>query len=134
MPQKIVDLLTKGIEANITDRFRRGNLICLSADSNLIATGDIHGHVRNFQRIVTFADLANNPDRHVVFQEIIQETPAACGGEELKPAQVSERHVLPEVLHGRLPCICARYSTKDSGEKAEGFFIILYRHCHVINP
>lgn len=71
MPQTIIDLLNKGAEANRTDRFRRGNLISLPAEGTLIATGDIHGHTRNFERIFAYADLAGNPDRHLVLQEII---------------------------------------------------------------
>jgi hypothetical protein len=76
MPQTIVDLLNKGIEANNADSYRRDNLICLPAVGGLILTGDLHGHRRNFERIVAFADLASNPDRHVVLQEIIH------GGQE----------------------------------------------------
>ena len=53
-----------------------GNVIVLPSKGTLIATGDIHGHCRNFERIVTRANLANNPDNHVMFQEIIH------GGEE----------------------------------------------------
>jgi len=71
MPQAIIDLLKRGTEANNADRFRRGNLIYLPADGTLVATGDIHGHRRNFERIVTFGDLDNNPDRHIILQEII---------------------------------------------------------------
>ncbi|MFZ2148916.1 MAG: metallophosphoesterase [Sedimentisphaerales bacterium] len=80
MPQTIVDLLNKGIEAGNTDKFRRGNLIHLPADGSLIITGDIHGHRRNFERIVAFADLANNPDRHIVIQEIIHGGPEDSQG------------------------------------------------------
>jgi len=81
MPQTIVDLLNKGIEANNTDKYRRENLISLPAEGDLIITGDLHGHLRNFERIVAFADLANNPDRHVVLQEIIHGGPEdALGG------------------------------------------------------
>jgi hypothetical protein len=75
MPQAIIDLLKRGAEANNTDRFRRGNLIYLPTDGTLVATGDIHGHRRNFERIVTFADLDNNPDRHIILQEIIHGGP-----------------------------------------------------------
>ena len=80
MPQTIIDLLNKGIEANDADRFRVGNLIHLPADGNLIMTGDIHGHRRNFERILAFADLANNPDRHIVLQEIIHGGPEDSEG------------------------------------------------------
>ncbi len=75
MPQTIIDLLNKAAEANNADNFRRGNLIHLPAEGSLIVTGDIHGHRRNFERIVAFADLAKNPDRHIVLQEIIHGGP-----------------------------------------------------------
>ena len=71
MPQTIIDLLNRGVQANHEDLFRQGNVICLGAHGTLIATGDLHGHKRNFERIVKFSDLANNPDRHVLLQEII---------------------------------------------------------------
>ena len=80
MPQTIIDLLNKGIEANDADKFRVGNLIHLPADGSLIMTGDIHGHRRNFERILAFADLANNPDRHIVLQEIIHGGPEDSEG------------------------------------------------------
>ena len=80
MPKTIIDLLKKGAEANHADKFRQGNLIYLPADVHLIASGDIHGHRRNFERIVTFADLANHPDRHVVLQEIIHGGPEDAEG------------------------------------------------------
>jgi len=80
MPQTIIDLLEKGVEANKADRFRRGNLIVLPAETRLIITGDIHGHRRNFERILAFADLANNPSRHIVLQEIIHGGPQDSEG------------------------------------------------------
>lgn len=75
MPQTIIELLNKGTQANSTDKFRRGNLIQLPAQGELIITGDLHGHCRNFERAVAFADLAAHPDRHIVFQEIIHGGP-----------------------------------------------------------
>ena len=75
MPQKILDSLNAGIQLLREDKFRRGNLISLPAVGNLIVTGDIHGHRRNFERICTFADLDNNPDNHVLLQEIIHGGP-----------------------------------------------------------
>lgn len=71
MPQTIIDLLNEAIQTNHQDAFRRGNLICLPARGSLVASGDIHGHRRNFEKILAYADLANNPDRHIVLQEII---------------------------------------------------------------
>jgi len=69
-------LLRRAAEANNAEKCRRGNLVRLPAEGSLIVTGDLHGHRRNFERIVAYADLENNPDRHLVFQEVIH------GGEE----------------------------------------------------
>ncbi len=80
MPQTIIDLLSRGIKASKADKFRRGNLIHLPAEGSLTIAGDIHGHRRNFERIVAFADLANNPDRHIVLQEIIHGGPEDSQG------------------------------------------------------
>jgi hypothetical protein len=80
MPHKITELLNSGIEANQKDKFRQGNLIRLPAHGDIVITGDIHGHRRNFERIVAFADLANHPDRHIVLQEIIHGGPEDLQG------------------------------------------------------
>jgi len=80
MPQTTIDLLNRGIQANQTDRFRRANLICLPAQGSLVVGGDIHGHRRNFERLVTHARLADHPDRHLVLQEIIHGGPEDGAG------------------------------------------------------
>jgi hypothetical protein len=80
MPQTIIDLLNAGTQANHANKYRRNNLICLPAEGSLILTGDLHGHCRNFERITAFADLANNPDRHIVLQEIIHGGPEDANG------------------------------------------------------
>jgi len=80
MTQTIIDLLSDGIKASNADKFRRGNLIHLPAEGSLTIAGDIHGHRRNFERVVAFADLANNPDRHIVLQEIIHGGPEDSQG------------------------------------------------------
>jgi hypothetical protein len=76
MPQTIIDLLKKGTEANHADKFRRANVVRLPGDGSLILTGDLHGHRRNFEKIVSFADLASHPARHILFQEVIHGGPA----------------------------------------------------------
>ncbi len=75
MPEVVTDLMGKGIKANYADRFRDVNLVRLPACGDLVITGDIHGHRRNFERILAFAELDNRPDRHVIFQEIIHGGP-----------------------------------------------------------
>jgi len=103
MPQTIIDLLNKGSEANRADRFRRGNLISLPAEGTLIATGDIHGHTRNFERIFAYADLAGNPDRHLVLQEIIhggpEDTEGGCLSYKILFEAVRRKIDFPDRIH-----------------------------------
>jgi hypothetical protein len=80
MPQTTIDLLNRGIRANQTDRFRRANLICLPAAGSLVIGGDLHGHRRNFERLITRAQLAGHPERHLVLQEIIHGGPEDGAG------------------------------------------------------
>ena len=75
MPEKIVELLNKGMEANNADKFRQGNLIRLPSHGSVIITGDLHGHRRNFERIVALANLGQNKNTHVILQEIIHGGP-----------------------------------------------------------
>jgi hypothetical protein len=93
MPNKTTELLNKGMEANHADKFRRGNLICLPSHGSAVLTGDIHGHRRNFERIVAFADLAHNPETHVILQEIIH------GGPEDKEGGCLSYKLLFDVVH-----------------------------------
>ena len=75
MPQESIQLCQTGAELNRSCRYRQGNLIQLPDVGRVIVAGDLHGHLRNFERIVKMADLANNPDTHVVLQEIIHGGP-----------------------------------------------------------
>ena len=80
MSQTVVNLLKAGVEANTTDKYRRDNVIFLPAVDNVIIAGDLHGHRRNFERILTYADLYNNHSRHLILQEIIHGGPQDSEG------------------------------------------------------
>lgn len=103
MPQTVIDLLNQGTEANNADKFRRGNLIRLPAGGDLIVTGDLHGHRRNFERTIAFADLASNPDRHVILQEIIhggpEDTEGGCLSYRLLFDVVRYKVSFPDQVH-----------------------------------
>jgi hypothetical protein len=71
MSQAVIDLLNKGTEANASDLYRHGNLVRLPGPGSIVITGDIHGHRRNLERVMNYANLDENPDRHVILQEII---------------------------------------------------------------
>ncbi len=67
----MIELLEKGIDLNYSSKYRKGNVIHLPATGTVVISGDLHGHRRNFERIVSFADLESNPDTCVIFQEIL---------------------------------------------------------------
>ena len=71
MPQKTIKTLKDAAKANIHDTLREGNIIRLPKNGKVILSGDIHGNQRNFQRLVKFADIENNPKTHLILQEII---------------------------------------------------------------
>lgn len=50
---------------------RRGHTLKLEGCTEVLAAGDLHGHVAHFQALLKLADLANNPTRHFVLQEVI---------------------------------------------------------------
>ncbi len=50
---------------------RRGHTVTLEDCTSVLVAGDLHGHVAHFQTMLALADLANNPNRHFVLQEII---------------------------------------------------------------
>jgi hypothetical protein len=50
---------------------RHGHLIELQDCTEILVAGDLHGHVGHFQVMLKEADLANNPTRHFVLQELI---------------------------------------------------------------
>jgi len=75
MAQPIIDLLNNGTKANKSDQYLHGNLISLPSQGSLVISGDLHGHRRNFEKINSYADLENNPERHLIFQEIIHGGP-----------------------------------------------------------
>jgi len=75
MSQQTIELCKKAEQINYSAKYRSGNVTTLPADGELIVAGDLHGHRRNFEKIVSFADLENNPQTHVVLQEILHGGP-----------------------------------------------------------
>ena len=63
--------LKAGANLNTSDPLRNGNMLCFPGEGDMVVAGDLHNHERNFQRIQKYADLDNNPLRHVILQELI---------------------------------------------------------------
>jgi len=68
----IIDTYEKAAEANLDTVGRAGNVVELDPETaeDVMITGDLHGHRRNFNLIQKTADLDQNPRRHLVLQEV----------------------------------------------------------------
>jgi predicted phosphodiesterase len=71
MYQEVIDICRSAAKINQTDPLRKGNIVRLGTEGIVIVAGDIHGHRRNFERIITKANLQDNPNTHIVIQEIL---------------------------------------------------------------
>lgn len=68
---------------NREDALLTGATLRMPNFGQLVMTGDLHGHRRNFERICNFCDLEHYPLRHVVLHEIIHEEPRGLGDVDL---------------------------------------------------
>lgn len=70
--EQVIEMCRKAAQANERTSTRRGNLIELSPEDgvDIMITGDLHGHRRNFNLIRRVAALDKNPKRHLILQEV----------------------------------------------------------------
>ena len=73
MPDAIADaqVLLDAATLNRQDPCLDGCLLRLPDYGQLVMTGDIHGHQRNFAKLKKYADLQHAPARHVILHEVI---------------------------------------------------------------
>ena len=68
---QVLETFQAATEENQLDPLRDQQVIMLPAEGELWIAGDIHDHRTNFRKITTAADLGNNPQRHLILQELI---------------------------------------------------------------
>ena len=82
--EKIIATYGKATEANLHTPARRGNVVVLGPENaqEVMITGDLHGHRRNFNALEKIADLEGHPRRHLILQEVCHGGPvyASNGG------------------------------------------------------
>ena len=67
----VLEIMARAAKASLADPCRRGQLIELPGKGDVLVTGDLHGNLANFQRIVQLADLPHHPTRHLILQELL---------------------------------------------------------------
>ena len=94
----VIETFGVATEENQIDPLRAGQVVTLSAEGEVWIVGDLHDHRRNFDKLLKSADLQNNPQRHLILQELIHgEHFDATGAEEswqtlLRAAELKADH------------------------------------------
>ena len=70
-----IDTLRRATDLNIEDPLRDGSLLRFNDYGQVVMTGDLHGHRRNFEKLVKYCGLESTPIRHVLLHELIHEQP-----------------------------------------------------------
>ena len=66
-----IEIFSTAAEENQLSSLRDQQVVHLSAEGEVWMTGDLHDHRRNFDKLLSAAELGNNPHRHLVLHELI---------------------------------------------------------------
>ena len=78
----VIEVFETATEENQVSSLREHQVVKLPAEGEVWVAGDLHDHQRNFEKFVRAADLGNNPQRHVVLQELIHGDKVDASGAE----------------------------------------------------
>ena len=111
MPQQTLEMLKKFQALELDNKYRKGNTVHLPNNATVLVAGDLHGNRRNFDRLVKVADLENNPDHHLVLQEIIHGGPEDEQGGCLSFQLLLDAVALKIKFHERVHMIMGNHDT-----------------------
>jgi hypothetical protein len=104
--ENVLASLAEATEANLNTPGRKGSTIVLTAElaGEVMLTGDLHGHRRNFNLIRRAAALELNPRRHLVLQEVCHGGPVylqngGCMSHALLEDVARLKAAFPERVH-----------------------------------
>lgn len=102
-PEEVIDVYRRAAEENRTDPLRQGSTMHFPNYGQLVMTGDLHGHRRNFDKLVKFCVLGRSQGRHVILHELIHEEPAGLDGVDTSHVLLYEaahwKCAFPEQVH-----------------------------------
>jgi len=77
----VLDQSRRAAEANRACAARRGNVVCLTPENaaDVMIVADLHGNRLNYEKLLAVADLANQPRRHLIMQEVCHGGPEYPG-------------------------------------------------------
>ncbi len=68
-----IETYKEAAELNLDDPVRKGSQLVLPNYGQVVVTGDMHGHRKNFEKLKRFCGLTSSPSRLVILQELIHE-------------------------------------------------------------
>ena len=77
--QSAIDVFHRAAEMNLEDPVREGSLLCFPDYGQVVMTGDLHGHRRNFDKLIKFCQLESTPIRHIILHEMLHAEPEKIG-------------------------------------------------------
>ncbi|MGB2985868.1 MAG: hypothetical protein WBE26_08290, partial [Phycisphaerae bacterium] len=72
-PDHAAEVFLEAARLDQDDPLLRGSLLTFPDYGQVVMTGDLHGHRRNFEKLKRFCDLKHFGARHVILHEIIHE-------------------------------------------------------------
>lgn len=69
--ERRLQTLLRAVQAFKETPGRQGRLVTLTDAADVFVAGDLHGNLDNLRRLLALADLAKNPRRHLVVQEVV---------------------------------------------------------------
>jgi hypothetical protein len=78
-----VNYLREAAELIREDPIRQGSLLRFGSAGQLVMTGDMHGNLKNFEKLQRFCALPRSPGRYVILHELIHADPQANDGVDL---------------------------------------------------
>ena len=82
-PKAACEVLHEAAQLIREDPNRRGSLLTFGAAGQLVVTGDMHGNLRNFEKLQRFCALERSPGRAVLLHELIHAEPEPGVGLDL---------------------------------------------------
>jgi len=116
----VIRLFLKVAELNYKDPLRFGNILWLPRWGDVLVTGDLHGNMGNFKRILEIANLERHPRRHVIFQEVIHSANVAREGVAVSFHVLNALARLKTQYPGRVHMIIANH---DIAQACEHFIV-----------
>lgn len=102
-PAAAADTFRQAAALNREDPLLTGSLLTFPAYGQLVMTGDLHGHRRNWERLRRYCDLAQAGARHVILHEIIHEESETFDGPDSSHEMLLEaaqwKIEFPEQVH-----------------------------------